>query len=78
MQKIAVEQSRLKIPLIFGLDVIHGFRATFPVPLAEASSWNRGLVENQLVGKQLKHHQQVFIGHSTRWLILLAIRDGEE
>ena len=45
MQKIAVEQSRLKIPLIFGLDVIHGFRATFPVPLAEASSWNPGLVE---------------------------------
>lgn len=45
MQKIAVEQSRLKIPLIFGLDVIHGFRATFPIPLAEASSWNPELVE---------------------------------
>ncbi|MCX6168493.1 MAG: glycoside hydrolase family 3 C-terminal domain-containing protein [Ignavibacteriales bacterium] len=45
MQKIAVEQSRLKIPLIFGLDVIHGFRTTFPVPLAEASSWNPVLVE---------------------------------
>ncbi len=45
MQKIAVEQSRLKIPLIFGLDVIHGYRATFPVPIAEASSWNPALVE---------------------------------
>jgi len=45
IQKVAVEESRLKIPLIFGLDVIHGFRATFPIPLAEASSWNLSLVE---------------------------------
>jgi beta-glucosidase len=44
-QKIAVEESRLKIPLIFGLDVIHGFRATFPVPIAEACSWNPTLIE---------------------------------
>lgn len=39
MQDIAM-QSRLKIPLIFGLDVIHGFRTTFPIPLAEAASWD--------------------------------------
>ncbi len=45
LQKIAVEESRLKIPLIFGLDVIHGFKSTFPVPIAEASSWNPELVE---------------------------------
>jgi len=45
LQKIAVEKSRLKIPLIFGLDVIHGFRSTFPVPIAEASSWNPALIE---------------------------------
>lgn len=45
LQKIAVEESRLKIPLIFGLDVIHGFKTTFPVPIAEASSWNPELVE---------------------------------
>lgn len=45
MQKIAVEQSRLKIPLIFGLDVIHGFRATFPVPIAESCTWNPALIE---------------------------------
>lgn len=45
LQKIAVEESRLKIPLIFGLDVIHGFKSTFPVPIAEASSWNPKLVE---------------------------------
>ena len=45
LQKIAVEKSRMKIPLIFGLDVIHGFRTTFPVPLAEASSWDPALVQ---------------------------------
>lgn len=44
-QKIAIEESRLKIPLIFGLDVIHGFRSTFPVPIAEACSWNPSLIE---------------------------------
>ncbi|MFH1197871.1 MAG: beta-glucosidase BglX [bacterium] len=45
LQKIAVEESRLKIPIIFGLDVIHGFKSTFPVPLAEACTWNPDLVE---------------------------------
>ncbi len=40
LQKIAVEQSRLKIPLLFGLDVIHGYRTIFPVPLAMAASWD--------------------------------------
>ncbi|MGK9475572.1 glycoside hydrolase family 3 N-terminal domain-containing protein [Melioribacter sp. OK-6-Me] len=45
LQKIAVEESRLKIPLIFGLDVIHGYKTTFPIPLAEACSWNPELVE---------------------------------
>ena len=44
-QKVAVEQSRLKIPLLFGFDVIHGFRTVFPVPLALASSWDPALVE---------------------------------
>jgi len=44
LQRIAVTESRLKIPLLFGTDVIHGFRTTFPVPLAEASSWDPELV----------------------------------
>ncbi|MBI1937148.1 MAG: beta-glucosidase BglX [Ignavibacteriales bacterium] len=45
MQKAAVEESRLKIPLIFGLDVIHGYRSTFPVPIGEASTWNPTLIQ---------------------------------
>jgi beta-glucosidase len=45
LQRIAVNESRAKIPLLFGLDVIHGFRTTFPIPLAEAATWNPGAVE---------------------------------
>ena len=40
IQKIAVEQSRLHIPLLFGFDVIHGFKTISPIPLAEAASWD--------------------------------------
>jgi beta-glucosidase len=45
LQRVAVEQSRLGIPLLFAHDVIHGFRTIFPVPLAEASSWDPHAVE---------------------------------
>ncbi len=44
-QKIAVEESRLKIPLLFANDVIHGYSTIFPVPLAESCSWNPVLVK---------------------------------
>ena len=44
-QRIAVEKSRLHIPIIFGLDVIHGFRTEFPIPLGLASTWDPALVE---------------------------------
>ena len=44
-QRIAVEKSRLHVPLIFGLDVIHGFRTEFPIPLGLASSWDPELIE---------------------------------
>jgi beta-glucosidase len=45
MQKIAVEESRLKIPLIFGMDVIHGYRTVFPIPLGLAASFDMDLIE---------------------------------
>jgi beta-glucosidase len=46
LQRIATQESRARIPLIFGLDVIHGFKTTFPIPLAEAASWDVAAVEN--------------------------------
>lgn len=45
LQDLAVKESRLHIPLLFGLDVIHGYETTFPIPLAQASSWDIELIE---------------------------------
>jgi beta-glucosidase len=45
LQGLAVEQSRLHIPLLFGYDVIHGFKTTFPIPLALSCTWNPPLIE---------------------------------
>lgn len=44
-QEIAVNQTRLKIPIIFGQDVIHGYKTTFPIPLALSCSWDMALIE---------------------------------
>lgn len=46
VQKIAVEESRLKIPLIFGMDVIHGYQTEFPIPLGLSCSWDMNLIEH--------------------------------
>lgn len=45
IQRIAMEQTRMKIPVLFSADIIHGFHTITPIPLAEASSWNPSLVE---------------------------------
>jgi len=54
VQKIAVEQTRLKIPLLFGMDVIHGYETTFPIPLGLSSTWNLSLIERsaQIAAKE--------------------------
>ncbi|QEH39238.1 Periplasmic beta-glucosidase precursor (plasmid) [Aquisphaera giovannonii] len=44
-QRLALEKSRLKIPILFGFDVIHGYRVIFPIPLAEAGTWDPAAVE---------------------------------
>lgn len=46
LQKIAIEESRLGIPLIFGYDVIHGYKTIFPIPLAQSCSWDLNAIEN--------------------------------
>ncbi len=45
LQRIAVEETRLGIPLLFGLDVIHGYKTTYPIPLAEACTWDLNIIE---------------------------------
>jgi beta-glucosidase len=45
LQRVAIQESRLKIPLLFGFDVIHGYRTIFPIPLGEAASWDPVAVE---------------------------------
>jgi beta-glucosidase len=76
LQKVAVEKSRLHIPVIFGLDVIHGFRTTFPVPLGMACTWDAGLVERasrvaaqeaSAAGIRWTYSPMVDIARDARW-----------
>ena len=76
MQKIAVEKSRLHIPLLFGLDVIHGFRTEFPVPLALSATWDPALVEqtarvaakeSSYAGVRWTYSPMVDISRDARW-----------
>ena len=75
-QKLAVENSRLKIPMIFGYDVIHGYKTMFPIPLAEASSWEPELarkssriaaIETAASGIQWTFAPMVDISRDARW-----------
>src|SRR5271165_4120076 len=76
MQKIAMEHSRLHIPLLFGLDIIHGFRTEFPVPLAMSATWDPTLVEQaaRIAAKEASHtgvrwtySPMVDISRDARW-----------
>lgn len=45
VQRVAIEESRMKIPLLFGMDVIHGYQTTFPIPLGLSCTWNMAAIE---------------------------------
>ena len=75
-QQIAVEKTRLHIPLLFGLDVIHGYETTFPIPLALSTSWNLELIEREariaaaeasIDGINWVFSPMVDICHDARW-----------
>src|SRR6266446_5440690 len=75
-QHIAVEKSRLHIPLLFGLDVIHGLRTEFPIPLGMASTWDPALVEKasrvaaleaSAIGIRWTFSPMVDIARDARW-----------
>ena len=76
LQHIAIEKSRLHIPILFGFDVIHGYRTVFPVPLAMASSWDPSVEEQaqrfasqdaRAAGLQLMFTPMVDIARDARW-----------
>lgn len=76
IQRIAVEESRLKIPLIFGMDVIHGYETQFPIPLALSCSWDTALIRKtaQMAAKEASadgicwtFSPMVDIAHDARW-----------
>lgn len=76
VQKIAVEKSRLGIPLIFGFDVIHGSDISFPIPLALSTSWDMDLIEKMArtsaveasaIGINWVFSPMVDICHDARW-----------
>jgi beta-glucosidase len=75
-QRLAVEKSQLHIPLLFGLDVIHGFRTEFPIPLGMASTWDPDLVEKasrvaaseaSAIGIRWTFSPMVDIARDARW-----------
>src|SRR4051794_9053217 len=75
-QKIAVEQSRLHIPILFAFDTIHGFRTIFPIPLGAASSFDPavartdhriGAFESAAVGLKQIYSPMVDVSHEPRW-----------
>ncbi len=76
LQKVAVKESRLGIPLLVGLDVIHGFRTIFPIPLAQSCSWDTTLVrkaariaaiEASAYGINWTYSPMVDVAHDARW-----------
>ncbi len=76
LQRKAVEQSRLGIPVLFGYDVIHGFRTVYPISLAQACSWNPDLVkaaasvaarEARMSGVDWTFSPMIDVAHDGRW-----------
>ena len=74
-QKIVMEHSRLKIPLIFAYDVIHGYKTTFPLPLGLASTWDMELIEKtaQIAAKEATADGT---GHGGPQLTVPGLNDG--
>jgi beta-glucosidase len=76
LQHAAVENSRLHIPILFAYDTIHGYRTIFPIPLAEASSWDPAVAETDdtiaaretaAVGIKQAYSPMVDVSHEPRW-----------
>lgn len=67
LQKMAVEETRLGIPMLFGFDIIHGHRTTFPIPIATAASWDLDLIESANAWRQRNPIPRVSTGFMRPW-----------
>ena len=76
IQRLAMEKTRLGIPILFGFDVIHGMRTIYPIPLAQACAWNPALIsetagmaarETRLTGINWIFSPMVDVAHDPRW-----------
>ena len=83
MQKIAVEETRLGIPFLFGFDVIHGYKTISPIPLAESASWDMEAIkksaaiaaeESAAVGLNWTFAPMVDIARNARWGRVMRVR----
>ena len=75
-QKIAMEKARLHIPILFGLDVIHGFKTEFPIPLGLASTWDPSIVEKASRVAAMERRRTGSSGRFLRWSISRGMRAG--
>lgn len=77
LQRLAVEESRLKIPLLVGADVIHGYETIFPIPLALSCSWDTLAIERMARISAIEASAVASTGHSVRWLISVGMPVGD-
>ena len=76
VQRQAVEESRLGIPLLFGMDVIHGYETIFPIPLGLSCTWDMKAIEESARIAAAKPVPTVSRGHSARWWTSAVIPVG--
>lgn len=67
LQSEALEHSRLKIPVLFGYDVVHGYRTIFPIPLGESCTWDPELMRRARPSRPRRPPPEASTGRSPRW-----------
>lgn len=77
MQEMALSESRLKIPVLFGYDVVHGYRTIFPMPLAESCSWDLERMRKSARSRRMRRALPVSLGRSPRWWISPGMPVGD-
>ena len=77
VQKLAVENSRLGIPLLFGMDVIHGYETIFPIPLGLSCTWDMAAIGQSAASPPSKPVPTASHGPSARWWTSAVTRAGD-